>query len=59
MTVTNAWGEPVEESDEKDSWWVPKDERLEEDFPDTDPTSNAIDDETGDDLEGWEPGDPV
>lgn len=56
--TSNVWGEPVEEL-EDDPWFVPEDERLEEDLPDTDPTSNALDDETGDDLDGWEPGDPV
>lgn len=59
MTITNAWGEPVEEHPEKDPWHVPEDKRLDEDFPDTDPTSNALDDVTGDDLDGWQPGDPV
>lgn len=59
MTATNAWGEPVEESPEEDPWHVPKKERLDEDNPNTDPTSNALDDETGNDLDGWEPGDPV
>lgn len=59
MTATNAWGKSVEEAPEEDPWHVPENERLDEDNPDTDPTSNALDDETGDDLDGWEPGDPV
>ncbi len=57
--TTNAWGQVVEEHAEEDPWHVPPDERLDEDNPNTDPTSNALDDETGDDLDGWVPGDPV
>lgn len=57
--TTNAWGDQVEELSEEDPWHVPEGERLEEDFPDSDPTSNALSDETGNDLDGWETGDPV
>lgn len=56
--TTNAWGDPVEEDSTQDSWHVPEAERETEDFPDQ-WDSNALDDETGDDLDGWEPGDPV
>lgn len=56
---TNAWGDPVEEQSDLDPWFVPEDQRLEEDFPTTDRSSNALSDETGNDLDGWEPGDPV
>lgn len=60
MTTTrNAWGEPVEEEGEDDDWFVAEDQRLNEDRPHTDPDSNAMDDETGNDLDGWNPGDPV
>lgn len=59
MTLTNAWGEPLEPALDDDPWAVPESEQLDHDHPDTDPTSNALDDETGDDLDGWQPGAPV
>lgn len=60
MTTTrNAWGELVEVEGEDDDWFVPEDQRLNEDRPYEDPDSNAMDDETGNDLDGWNPGDPV
>jgi len=35
-----------------DDWWVPEEERLEEDGG---PESDALDDETGDDMADWKP----
>lgn len=57
MTV-NVWGEPVDEHSDRDPWWVAPSERLDHDEPD-DPYADALDDETGDDLDGWRPGDPA
>lgn len=42
----NAWGEPVEDEVE-DDYWVPEGERKE---VDEGPLSDALDDETGDDM---------
>lgn len=55
---TNAWGEPLAEALDDDPWAVPEPEQLDHDHP-TDPESNALTAETGDDLDGWETGDPV
>jgi len=48
----NAWGEPVEPEDPDDEYYVPPEERKD---IDEGPGSDALDDETGDDMEGWEP----
>lgn len=56
-----AYGEPVEPEDPNDPYWVPPEERLEnDDDPDASslkPGEDGVD--TGDDLDGWSPGDPV
>lgn len=52
----NAFGEEIEETEDPDSpFYVPPEDRLDYDTED----SNALDDKTGDDLEGWQPGDPA
>lgn len=67
MTM-NSWGELIEliddgeEDREADPYWVPEDQRLDTDSED--PASNALGEDgagadTGDDLDGWKPGDPV
>lgn len=55
MTL-NVFGEPVEPEDPNDPFWVPEDQRKD---VDEGPESDALDDLTGDDLDGWKPGDPV
>lgn len=62
MTVLNAWGEPIEvEDDPTERDYVPPDQRLDVDEgPASDalgPDKDGVD--TGDDLDGWKPGDPV
>lgn len=49
----NAWGESVDPIDDDDGFTVPEDERLD---VDEGPESDALDDETGDDMGGWTPG---
>ena len=56
--ATNVWGEEVKERWRRDPWHVPKKQRLDRDQP-HEKHDNALDDETGDDLDGWKPGDPV
>jgi hypothetical protein len=43
----NAWGEEVE-PEQKDKYWVPESDRSD---VDEGPESDALDDETGDDME--------
>ncbi len=57
MSKTNAWGEPVDPENPSDVYWVPEDQRKDTDTDDD--LANALDDETGDDLDGWQPGDPI
>ena len=46
----NAWGEPVEPEDPEDLFHVPVEERKDVDEGDD---SDALDDVTGDDMDGW------
>lgn len=58
----NAWGESVpQDEDPEDLYYVPPEERVD---VDSGPASDALgaDDhgiDTGDDLDGWKPGDPA
>jgi len=59
MPKYNAWGEEVSPENPTEDSWVPIEERKDSDDDDPDNNSNALDDETGDDLDGWKPGDPI
>ena len=50
----NAWGEPIEDEDPNDEYWVPPEERKDTDDDDPEGNSNALDADTGDDLTGVE-----
>lgn len=61
-TVLNAFGSPIVDDggDPDDSYWVPEGQRFDTDVED--PESNALGPDgdgvdTGDDLDGWKPGD--
>lgn len=56
--LLTVFGETPEPEDPADKYWVPEYQRKDSDDDDPDGTSNALDDETGDDLDGWKPGDP-
>jgi hypothetical protein len=59
--LRNAWGDPIAPEDPDDPWWVPPAERkLSDEGPESDalgPDADGMD--TGDDLDGWKPGDPA
>lgn len=60
MTIENAFGEQIEKTEDPDSpFYVPPEERVDDDSIDPDGVSNALDEKTGDDMDGWKPGDPV
>lgn len=53
----SAFGEPIERIDDPTSpFYVPRDQQLDHD---SGPDSDALTPETGDDLDGWQPGDPI
>lgn len=59
--ILNAWGEPIDPTKPSPVYLVPEEERLDVDGG---PGSDALgeddhEDDTGDDLEGWQPGDPI
>lgn len=49
--VTTAYGDEPE-PEEQDKWWVPEEDRKD---VDEGPGSDALDDETDDDMAGWVP----
>lgn len=49
-TLRNAWGHPVPPARSTDPHFVPEEDRYEDDSTDPDGVSNALDDETGDDV---------
>ena len=61
MTIRNAWNQIIEPVvDPDDPWTVPEDQRVDhDDDPDADAIAPGLGDEEGDDLDGWQVGDPV